>query len=231
MFSDNIFRIALLVSIIAHGAILLQNPDFSILPKPKKGQEVKISYVKTKPSSERQLRNNLPAARRDEPFLNLAAKITLDKTDISAAKERAGIFEANPQRILPAPLFKRPALVKPDVIAIKKKIQLSIPNPNPEKLNSLSYISHSQMVREKIRRALYQNYSGTNTGIVNLSFLVTNYGRAGDIRIVDEGSSASATLREIAVKSIKDAAPFHEFPKDLDYPQLSFSVTISFEIE
>jgi len=35
----------------------------------------------------------------------------------------------------------------------------------------------------------------------------------------------------VAEKSIFDASPFPAFPKDLDYPELSFNVIISFQIE
>jgi len=87
------------------------------------------------------------------------------------------------------------------------------------------------MVREKIRRAAYQNYSRIDTGEVFLSFIISNDGYVRDTNLVEEKSSTNFYLREIALRSIKEASPFPNFPKELDYPQLSFNVVISFEVE
>jgi len=89
---------------------------------------------------------------------------------------------------------------------------------------------HSQIVREKIKRALYHSYSGTDTGEVNVVFVVFNDGRLKEARVVEEKSSSNAYLKEISLRSLREASPFPPFPKQLDYPQLSFNVVISFEI-
>jgi TonB family protein len=86
-------------------------------------------------------------------------------------------------------------------------------------------------VREKIRRAAYQNYTRIETGEVYVSFIISNDGYLKEIKLIPEKSSPIPYLRETALKSIKEASPFPNFPKDLDYPQLSFNVVISFEIE
>jgi TonB family protein len=100
-----------------------------------------------------------------------------------------------------------------------------------DKINNPSYIGYYQIVREKIKRSAYQNYTGTEIGEVTVSFIVSSDGYLRDLRLVEEKSSSTEYLRETALRSIKDASPFPEFPKELDYPQLSFNLAITFEIE
>jgi TonB family protein len=143
--------------------------------------------------------------------------------------DRENIFKENKEVIPQKKLFVRPEMAVPDVISVKTKITLS--TGEPEKSNSPSYLAHSQIVREKIKRALYQNYSRMEVGQVYVSFVLTRTGALKDVRLVEEKSSSSSYLRQIAMQSIRDAAPFPEFPKELDYEELSFNVIISFEIE
>jgi len=42
--------------------------------------------------------------------------------------------------------------------------------------------------------------------------------------VVEGKSAASPYLKEIALKSVRDASPFPNFPKELDYEKLSFNV-------
>ena len=92
-------------------------------------------------------------------------------------------------------------------------------------------MNYYQLVREKIRRCAYQNYSRTDTGEVYLTFIINSDGSLKDIRLVEEKSSAAGYLKDIALQSVKDASPFPPFSKELDYPKLTFNVVISFAIE
>ena len=127
--------------------------------------------------------------------------------------------------------FNKPALVKPDFIAIKKKISLPAIDMDKTKVNNPSYISYYQLVREKIRRSAYQNYIRTETGETYVSFIISREGSLEDVHVVEGRSTPSDYLQNTALKSIKESSPFPAFPKDLDYPRLSFNVVISFEVE
>ena len=127
--------------------------------------------------------------------------------------------------------FSKPSLAKPDLISIKKKISLPAVDMDKSKINNPSYISYYQLVREKIRRSAYQNYTRTETGEAYLSFVVAREGGLEDVHVIDERSSQNSYLQATALKSIRESAPFPAFPKDLDYPRLSFNVVISFEVE
>ena len=125
--------------------------------------------------------------------------------------------------------FAKPSAARLDILAIKKKITL--PPIEMNKINNPSYISYYQIVREKIKRAAYQNYTCRETGEITISFVISSDGILKDLRLLEERSSASEYLREIALRSVKDASPFPNFPKELDYPRLSFNLAITFEIE
>jgi len=227
MFSENrVFQIALLISLFIHGAILFQTPNFNlnIFPQNKQREEVKVSYIKSpvKPKQEQK-------PTKSEPLLKLPPRITIDKRIPPPYVDKENIFKANQLSKPQERIFEKPSFVKADILAIKKKITL--PPIDMNKINNPSYLSYYQIVREKIKRAAYQNYTGEETGEVTISFIISSDGSLRDLRLIEEKSSPSSYLREIALKSVKDASAFPSFPKELDYPQLSFNLAITFEIE
>ena len=226
MFSNRLFQITFLISLIAHGVILFQNPNLTLFSPNKKEQKIEVSYLKPPEENKAVPRTKIP---KNEPFLKLRPKITFDKRIPPPFVDKESFFKANTAISPQDKFFAKPAFIKPDVIAVKKKITL--PPINMDKINNPSYISYYQIVREKIRRAAYQNYTRTEIGEVYLSFIISNDGYLKEVRLVEEKSSSLTYLKEIASRSIKDASPFPNFPKELDYPQLSFNVVISFEIE
>ncbi len=224
-------QLALALSFIAHGALFFPHP---FMPRPAASKkEVKLSIKYIKPQAPKKGRP-MPAAAlfsKKEPLLLIPANIP---TSVKASPpmpfaEREEMFRKARPLSLKAPSANKPALANDDVIAIKKKI--SLPPVDQDKIDNPSYISYYQLVREKIKRAAYQNYSRVDTGNVFISFVISNDGYLKNLILNDEKSSLNNYLKEIAVRSVKDASPFPNFPKDLDYPQLSFNVIISFEID
>lgn len=224
MFSDRLFQISLLISVIAHGVILFQNSNLAIFSRNKADRNLEVSYVKPLKEPKAAVQ---PAQK--EPFLKLPLNITMQKKIPPPFIDKEGIFKDNRALSRRLPAIAKPAFIKPDIIAIKKKITL--PPVDLDKINNPSYINYYQIVREKIRRSAYYNYTRTETGEVYISFIISSDGYLKEVRLVEEKSSANQYLREIALRSVKDASPFPNFPKELDYPQLSFNVVISFEIE
>ncbi len=237
MDSNRLLQFTFAVSIIAHGIFLLQSPNLNpFVPAPKE-QLIKVRYL-----DRQQLQKE--AADKPKP---VSAK-SLPKTE-AFMKMDANIAKANsgnrgiPQYYEPGKLpdnsygkmtsmpadIARPAFSRPDIIAIKKKITL--PEIDAAKIDNPSYISYYQIVREKIRRSAYQNYSRNETGEVYLSFVISRDGYIRGINLVESKTNASNYLKGIASRSVKEASPFPNFPKELDYPQLSFNIVISFELE
>ncbi|MFA5356144.1 MAG: hypothetical protein WC301_01875 [Candidatus Omnitrophota bacterium] len=231
MFSDKAFTIAFTLSVITHGVMLFQSNklDLNIFPKKDKEPVLELSYVK---APEKVIEFKDPPKKsldRSEPFLKLSSKVTAAKMTPPPAIDREGLFKKSSESTPLKEFFNKPAFIKPDIISVKKKI--SLPPIDLDKIDNPSYISYYQIVREKIRRAAYQNYTRTETGEIYLTFLISQEGYLKAVQAIDEKSSYSSYLKETALRSIQDASPFPVFPKELDYPQLSFNVVISFEVE
>ncbi|MBN1913251.1 MAG: TonB C-terminal domain-containing protein [Candidatus Omnitrophica bacterium] len=228
MRSDKVFQIALFISVVAHGVIFLQNPELNIFSRNNKEKDTEVNYIKSRQAPLTQTR--LEVTKKEE-LSRLTTRINADKKipppfiDVDKENIRLKSKEMAVKKIT----FDKPALAKPDIISIKKKITLPVFEPN--KINNPSYISYYQIVREKIRRSAYQNYARTETGEVYLSFVIFSDGSLKELKLSEEKSAASPYLREVASRSINEASPFPAFPEELDYPQLSFNIVISFEIE
>lgn len=225
MDSNRVFQIAFLVSLITHGVILYGAPGLDIFWSKNKKEATEVVYIKEAPQKE-DLRIITP---KKEPFLRLSAKISADKRMPPPYIDKESIFKANKPVNFQDANIAKPSFVNPDVIAIKKKIAL--PPIDLDKMDNSSYISYYQIVREKIKRAAYQNYIRQDTGEVYITFIISSDGLLKETRLVEEKSSAQQYLRDIALKSVKDSSPFPSFPPALNYPSLTFNVVISFEID
>ena len=235
MSSNRILRATFVFSLLTHGAILLQSPHLNPFSPPPKEQTIKVRYLKKEELASKlipkQLANSssgMPLSKSD-PFLKLDSKIGSNNRIPPPYIERENVLKESKAMLDKLPNFAKPTFISPDPIAIKKKITL--PAIEMAKIDNPSYISYYQIVREKIRRSAYQNYTHNEIGEVYISFIISNDGLIKGVRLVDERSSANDYLRNIALRSVNDAAPFPNFPKELDYPQLSFNILISFEIE
>jgi TonB family protein len=224
------FQIALAFSLIAHTAVVINYSPFNLPSLQKKPLMVKISYLKSVPQLSVSQKQSKP--KRTAP-VDLPPQVSaFDKAGFAPPAGKDNFLD----RVSRAKLPPDQAVIKPavtrtdDVMSVKKKITL--PPVDMEKMNNNpSYVSYYQFVREKIRRAVYQNYSRDDTGEVYLSFIISSNGILREVRLIEEKSSVNYYLRETALRSIRDASPFPSFPEELDYPQLSFNVIISFEFE
>jgi TonB family protein len=228
MFENRLFWLAVIASLAVHSLILAQNFNLTGLPYPERPKLIEVKFQKNSGAVNR-LPSPRPQGLRDEPFLNLNARITANPQVAPPRTEREKLLSGPRQAQLKEPVFAKPALIKPELAVIKKKV--SLPPLDLDKINNPSYISYYQIVREKIRRAAYQNYAYSETGEIYLTFIITSQGYVKGVRLIEEKSRGGDYLRQIALRSVQDASPFPSFPKDLDYPSLTFNVVISFEIE
>jgi len=92
-----------------------------------------------------------------------------------------------------------------------------------------AYMSYYRLIRERIRNSAYHNYNSQKKGEILLSFLV---GKDGSLKglDLDPQSVKNRTLREIALNSVRESAPFPEFPEGLQqYTHLQFNISIYFK--
>jgi TonB family protein len=227
MLSDRNLLLAFVFSLAIHSVMVINYPALNFGPLTKKPLVVKISYIKNPPQLNEEQRRMLS---RRMPQVKLPSQVSpFDRNSLIPPSTKESFAKLNRPVLSHPQAMIKPSIIKPDIIAIKKKITL--PPVDMEKMNNPTYVSYYQFVRERIRRTAYQNYSRSDTGEVYMAFVISSNGILRDVHLIEEKSSANPYLRETALRSIRDASPFPLFPKDLDYPQLSFNVIISFEIE
>ncbi len=227
MASAKEFKIALILSLIAHSVILINYTSWDFLPLPKKTSIMKVTYLKNAPQLpevKKQILN-----KKNYPLKLPQPSNSFDKGNLLPPSNKENLFSLSREAMPRNPAVIKPVVLRPDLITGKKKISLS--RVESDKSHSQSYDTYYDFVREKIRRAAYQNHNRNETGEIYLAFIISSTGELRDARILEEKSSLNNYLREVALRSIKDAAPFPAFPQELDYPQLSFNVIISFAVE
>lgn len=221
----------LVISLALHGVFLMQNASLSFIPTIKKEKLVAVQYVKSRNEPIKTKTGANIKSRKIEPLIKLPDKIYSDIKVPSPVAEKNNIYKSSKFSLSQQPpALPKPTFIKPDSISIKKKIVFSLKDAEKNN-NSPSYTTHSEIVREKIKRSLYQTNNRLESGQLEVSFILTRDGTLKDIRLKEENSSASQYLREISINAIKNAAPYPSFPKNLDYPILTFNVIISFEVE
>lgn len=113
-----------------------------------------------------------------------------------------------------------------DIEAMMKTAEISLTAELP---SSREYLAYYELIREKIKRKLRTNYRNYYSyGDVNLVFTLNRDGSLSDVGIDQENSTSDEALAGIAVSSIKAASPFPSFPSELNLPQASFNLTVSF---
>lgn len=96
--------------------------------------------------------------------------------------------------------------------------------------NSKDYVNYYQLIREKIRSKLKDNYQYYNReGEVYLSFILTQNGSLLSYSIDRARSTQDETLLQVTAASLKSISPFPALPRSLSMSKMSFNVVISFK--
>ena len=92
------------------------------------------------------------------------------------------------------------------------------------------YISYYELIREKIRACLKAHYNThQKEGRVQLSFTLKADGSLVLVEADEPNSTDNETLLDIAVRSVREAAPFAPFPKAISLPRMSFDLLVTFK--
>lgn len=164
----------------------------------------------------------IPAPERKKPLEvdYIKVKETL-KTQETAPVPLARKIDLQP----PAPVAPQaPKKVEAERDALKEAAAKTA-----EVKSTKDYINYHQLLREKIRRALKENYANySGEGDVLVEFVLNSDGSLAGWRIDDKNLTEDGKLIDIAVRSLREAAPFPAFPKALTLSHASFNVTVSF---
>lgn len=172
--------------------------------------------------------NHEPIMRHDAPKRPMVVDyVTIKEPEIKPGKPVARELELNKPIEMKAPVEANQAKTKS---AAQKKEALRDARKQAEIRSSKDYISYFQFLREKIRQRLKANYTNFGKeGDISLVFVLNSDGSLSDVAIDDAASAQDRQLINIAVESVKEAAPFPGFPKALSYPKMSFNLDVSFK--
>lgn len=149
-------------------------------------------------------------------------------TEIPTAERKRAISKASPM------VEEFP---KSEAEAELKEAELAQPLPSPvsrrEQFSAAAikrdfYLDYCWELRDRILRILNERYPEEPLkGEVLLSFVLKSDGNLkGEPRIIKEDSSS---LGNVVLGSIKEASPFPAFPEEIEGPEETFKVLISFE--
>ncbi|MCA9393319.1 MAG: hypothetical protein KC900_03865 [Candidatus Omnitrophica bacterium] len=98
-----------------------------------------------------------------------------------------------------------------------------------EKIQNPVYNDYHSALRSLINAKALQyikTYVSNEQGYMRISFIVSSLGELKGIRIIEQNTQASDLLKEMGLRSVQDSFPFRPFPKNLPYPELTFSIRI-----
>lgn len=134
-----------------------------------------------------------------------------------------------PDKESPALLVKKPAATNDDNVPRKS---VSLPYIPGDTFRTPEYKSYYRLIRERIRKLAYYNYNKLEEGEIVVTFSLTQEGELINAKINDDRSNKNDYLRQTALRSIIEAAPYPRFPEKLrNNKKLSFNVAICFELK
>lgn len=207
----NYYIPALVISILFHTFLITGLPDklYKTKEPDKKEEKTKsreISMLPVKIKKMTKPQNDLPQQKKPLPYVDDVMRDLVKNKSISPL-EKPQILAKNTKKV-----------VFSDTLHIEKSLK-----KNP------AYMDYYRLIREKIRSYTYRYYQNEDNGEIFLNFVVLKDGQLQNLFLGPE-SVASLMLKENALQSVKDAAPFPPFPEELKtYTHLKFSISIYFK--
>lgn len=220
-YKEDFLYLALLISLMVHltiagGSLVIKGKAAPLVKKKK----MEVVYKSVKKEPQPKLRKVKP-----EEKITKAEKVTLTDSLSSVALVKEHIEKPDALKV-----YERfPEKVRSFSTSVKKTVY--VPMLQSEKINNPNYANYYSLVRARIKQRAYFNYSDNYIGEVYLTFILSSDGALKDLQILENRTTAQQFLRTIGLKSVKEAAPFPAFPKELRYPELTFNVVISFQMK
>jgi outer membrane biosynthesis protein TonB len=209
---DISLRSAFIISVIIHIGIFAPFYGQHLLRQDiEKKNTVMVDYVILKEITEAMAANKEIVLKKPEtPRIDIQKEVKADDRKSSEAGELK-------EKALPR---KRDAAKDPAKESAKARSQQK---------QEEDYINYYQLVREKIRSRLKNNYQHyKREGDVYLSFTLTQNGSLLTYSIDREKSTQDETLLNITAASLKAISPFPALPRSLSTSKMSFNIIISF---
>jgi len=219
--TENFLFKALFISLAAHTAILcftyfsrINDPQYRAVREKRVEITYDSSYKRPVDIHEYPIK---PAQHLD--FSNNQQFSSEGSIPVSLVKERPSLpfgmlFERKPEHMRDMELSHR----------------VSITPITSEKINNPVYAAYNDMVRDRIKEKVYQNYDKMERGSVYLTFLVNQNGELIAAKIIQEKTDASEHLQEIAMRSLQEASPFPAFLKGMNLSEYPFNIEIQYQL-
>ncbi len=228
---DKFFRYAIIISLVVHMAFFahfyVTHRTFKFWENPSE-----VSYNIVKPDSKAEL------SAVDQKLDTISPNVVEQLMAAMKLPVEDQMVGQVPQPVKTDSLLQEPGIMdnvdmldrKPERLkGVKVTKEVSIPMLQSEKINTPSYITYYQIVRDRIRDRAYSNYTKLSVGEVFVTFVIKADGSLSGLQVLEAKSAANEFLRAVGLKSVQEAAAFPPFPKDLAYPELTFNVSISFQ--
>lgn len=224
-----LFHIAIFCSFFVHAAFyfLFSQTEFKSLKKPLKQLEVTYRSIKSPPPKER--------AKPIVKVKRIKKSNPVDDIDILSRERDVSSALRNEMKKV-SKFGRRLSFNKKQIPQIPTKDmgrRISVPTVKIEKIANPDYLSYNNNIRRRIKQQAYNYIKNPDfqAGEVYLTFILSSTGSLKKIKIIEAKTSANFYLRDIGLRSIEGASPFPPFPVNLNYPELTFNVVISFEVQ
>ena len=222
---NKIFKFALITSLILHVFMLVSLIFTDKLNIKKKPKIIEIVY-------QFQQKSQASKERPQKKLKSIKEKKLTPRPEILTKKQSdfSSVFGDIKKKTLQLKAHQKQSSRPPQLGGER---QISVPMLKSEKITNPKYVNYHERIRAKIknRAYFYVDDPQFQAGEVYLTFVISSDGQLKKVKIIDQKTSANNYLRTIGLRSIKESNPFPPFPPDLSYPELTFNVIISFELD
>jgi hypothetical protein len=217
---DNFLPKALFISLTIHtiflcGSFLMQMPQVKNQKLKDKGVEVSYKPVKQKAPDVKE-RPIKPAQKLDLKSTMMDASgslpIKLGKESQPLGKNFS-MYERKPEQIRSSQMSHK-VLITPI---------------RSEKANSPAYTTYEEMLRNRIRDRVIDNFDNQEAGSVYLTFIIESSGQLKASQVLENRSQASQHLKDISLTSLQEAQ-FPPFIEGMTLPEYTFNIEIQYQI-
>ncbi|MBU0469502.1 MAG: hypothetical protein KKF78_01155 [Candidatus Omnitrophica bacterium] len=226
---NRIFYYALVISLVIH-IVVINFLSFSkvVVKEPKLIKQLEVTYNKVNP------KQFIAEKKQAKSIKSIKEQKKTKKVDILSKEDKhLPSFSQNIKDMTKLggklKLDKKRA---PMVKTMDMNRQISVPMFKSEKISNPKYLSYNQSIRQKIKSRAYSfvNHPDFEAGEIYLTFALDSNGSLKQVKIIESKTNANEYLRDVGLRSIRESAPFAPFPEDLNYPELTFNIVISFEV-
>ncbi len=219
--NENFLLKAVFISLALHTAILCY-AYFSRINNPHdwgaRQKQIEISY---RPAHKK-------AVSAKEYPIRLARHLDLSSNQKFFSDGAVPVSLVKERPVMPMGMFFES---KPDNMrTMELSRRISIMPISSEKINNPVYAAYNEMVRERIKQKVYENYNKMEGGTVYLTFLLDEHGVLKASQIIPEKTNAPQHLQEVSLKSLRDASPFPAFLKGMNLSEYPFNIEVQYQV-